>query len=78
MKQTWRQHGACRGIDPDVFYPADDDDDEAEAAKEICAQCVVRQACLEHALVTAERDGVWGGATERERRRMVRQRRRSA
>lgn len=77
MKQTWRQHGACRGIDPDIFYPVDDDDD-AEGAKEVCGSCQVRQACLEFALVTHERDGVWGGATERERRRMIRQRRRSA
>lgn len=77
MKQTWRQHGACRGIDPEVFYPLDDDQD-ADAAKEVCAQCQVRQACLEFALATSERDGVWGGATERERRRMIRQRRRSA
>ncbi|MBW3579856.1 MAG: WhiB family transcriptional regulator [Actinobacteria bacterium] len=76
MKQSWRHHGACRGIDPEVFYPPEDDD--ADAAKEVCAQCQVRQACLEHALATRESDGVWGGATERERRRMIRQRRRSA
>ncbi len=77
MKQTWRQHAACRGIDPDVFYPLDEDDD-GEAAKEVCTACPVRQACLEHALSHRERDGVWGGATERERRRMLRHRRRSA
>jgi WhiB family redox-sensing transcriptional regulator len=77
MKQTWRQHAACRGIDPDVFYPLDEDDD-AEGAKEVCTVCPVRQACLEHALSHRERDGVWGGATERERRRMLRHRRRSA
>lgn len=76
MKQTWRQHAACKGIDPDVFYPHEDE--EAEAAKEVCGVCPVRQACLEHALVGRERDGVWGGATERERRRIIRQRRRSA
>ncbi len=76
MKQSWRSHGACRGIDPEIFYPPDDDD--AEMAKEVCAQCQVRQACLEHALASRESDGVWGGATERERRRMIRQRRRSA
>ncbi|HEV2766798.1 MAG: WhiB family transcriptional regulator [Actinobacteria bacterium] len=76
MKQTWRQHAACKGIDPDVFYPHEDE--EAEAAKEVCGVCPVRQACLEHALVARERDGVWGGATERERRRIIRQRRRSA
>ncbi len=73
---TWRDSAACRGIDPDVFYPVSDE--EAEAAKSICAICPVREPCLEYALANRERDGVWGGATERERRRMIRQRRRSA
>ena len=76
MSQLWRDKGACRGIDPDVFYP--DEDDDASVAKAVCDLCVVRQACLEHALTSREKDGVWGGATERERRRMIRQRRRSA
>ncbi|MBW8827233.1 MAG: WhiB family transcriptional regulator [Acidobacteria bacterium] len=76
MIQNWRDKGACRGIDPQVFYPAEDD--SAEEAKEICGLCVVRQACLEHALTSREKEGVWGGATERERRRMIRQRRRTA
>ena len=76
MNLSWRQHGACRGIDPNIFYPVSDD--EAEEAKGICAACPVRQACLEYALANRERDGVWGGATERERRRIVRQRRKTA
>ncbi|HUP70034.1 MAG TPA: WhiB family transcriptional regulator [Acidimicrobiales bacterium] len=76
MNLTWRQHGACRGTDPDVFYPVSDE--EAEPAKAICATCPVREPCLEYALSTRERDGVWGGATERERRRMIRQRRKTA
>ena len=76
MKQSWRDKGACRGIDPDVFYPLTDED--AEEAKAVCAVCSVRQACLEFALSTREKEGVWGGATERERRRIIRQRRRSA
>lgn len=76
MNLAWRQRAACRGVDPDVFYPASDE--EAEAAKAICAQCTVREACLEYALANRERDGVWGGATERERRRLIRQRRKSA
>jgi len=76
MNLSWRQHAACRGIDPNIFYPASDD--EAEEAKGICAGCPVRQACLEYALANRERDGVWGGATERERRRIVRQRRKTA
>lgn len=76
MNLTWRQHGACRGTDPDIFYPVSDE--EAEPAKAICATCPVREPCLEYALATRERDGVWGGATERERRRLIRQRRKSA
>lgn len=76
MNLAWRQRAACRGVDPDIFYPVSDD--EAEAAKAICAQCTVREACLEYALANRERDGVWGGATERERRRIVRQRRKTA
>ena len=76
MKTLWRQHGACRGLDPAIFYPLDDED--AETAKEVCAACPVQPACLEHALVTREKEGIWGGATERERRRIIRQRRRTA
>ena len=74
--QTWRQHAACRGVEPDIFYPASDE--EAEVAKAVCAVCPVRQPCLEYALSSRERDGVWGGATEKERRRILRQRRKSA
>jgi WhiB family redox-sensing transcriptional regulator len=74
--QTWRQHAACRGVEPDIFYPASDE--EAEVAKAVCEACPVRQPCLEYALSSRERDGVWGGATEKERRRILRQRRKSA
>ena len=73
---TWRDRAACRGLDPEIFYPASDED--ADVAKSICAECPVRESCLEYALANRERDGVWGGATERERRRMIRQRRKSA
>ncbi len=75
--RTWRDKGRCRGVDPDVFYPLDDDACEA-AAKMICAGCAVREACLDHAIVNRERIGVWGGLGERERRRLIRQRRRTA
>lgn len=76
MNLSWRQHSACRGVDPEIFYPGTDE--EAGPAKAICETCVVRETCLDHALNLRERDGVWGGATERERRRMLRQRRKSA
>jgi WhiB family transcriptional regulator, redox-sensing transcriptional regulator len=73
---AWRHSAACRGVDPDIFYPVSDE--EAEEAKAVCRSCTVRETCLEYALAHRERDGVWGGATERERRRIIRQRRRSA
>ena len=55
-----------------------DDDTAAEPAKAVCDVCAVRELCLEYALGYREKEGVWGGATERERRRIIRQRRRSA
>ncbi|HMC39164.1 MAG TPA: WhiB family transcriptional regulator [Acidimicrobiales bacterium] len=73
---VWRQKAACRGVDPDIFYPVSDE--EAEDAKAICRQCPVQGLCLEWALTNREKEGVWGGATERERRRIIRRRRRSA
>jgi WhiB family redox-sensing transcriptional regulator len=74
--QIWRQRAACRGVEPDIFYPLSEE--EADEAKAICGACGVRETCLVFALTPRERDGVWGGATERERRRVLRQRRRSA
>ncbi len=78
MNTSWRNQAACQGLDPTVFYPSPDDDVEAEPAKGVCSTCSVREACLEHALAVREKDGVWGGCTERERRRIIRQRRRTA
>lgn len=75
---TWRALAACTGIDPVIFYPSSEDESDARAAKSVCAVCEVREACLEHALMVREKDGIWGGATERERRRIIRQRRRTA
>lgn len=76
MNATWQKRAACRGLDAQIFYP--DPEEEADEAKSVCAICPVRQACLEHALAQREREGVWGGCTERERRRILRQRRKSA
>lgn len=76
MTTSWSNRAACRGLDPLIFFPADDED--AGSAKAVCEQCAVREACLEHALGAREREGVWGGCTERERRRIVRRRRRAA
>jgi WhiB family redox-sensing transcriptional regulator len=76
MTTSWQQQSACRGLDPSIFFPVTDDD--AERAKDICGRCAVQEHCLEHALRSREHEGVWGGCTERERRRIIRRRRRKA
>ena len=76
QEMKWWDLGACRGLDAAIFYP--DDEDEAQVAKSVCEGCSVQSACLEHALERRERAGVWGGATERDRRRIIRRRRRIA
>ena len=70
---SWRDEAACRGLDTEVFFPLSDE--EADEAKAICATCPVREECLEFALLTRQDDGVWGGLTEAERRRLRRRRR---
>lgn len=74
MERSWADEAACRGLDPLIFYPATDE--EAVDAKAVCEVCPVRDACLEHAIGNREHNGVWGGATERERQRIIRRRRR--
>ncbi|HUE61470.1 MAG TPA: WhiB family transcriptional regulator [Acidimicrobiales bacterium] len=69
----WRSHAACRSVDPRVFFPKSDL--FSNRAKLICSTCPVRERCLAWATATNQRDGVWGGKTSRERRRMARARR---
>lgn len=70
---AWMQNAQCRGIDPEVFFP-NDGTGFSEAAR-VCAQCIVKSECLEYALEKRIEHGVWGGASERERRRILRRRR---
>ncbi len=76
QEPKWWDHGACKGLDSTMFYP--DDEASAASAKSVCETCSVQPACLEHALSIREKAGVWGGATERDRRRIIRQRRKTA
>lgn len=73
---AWRERAACRGLDARIFYPVTEE--EERAAQAVCEICEVRIDCLEWALERREKDGIWGGATERDRRRIIRQRRRTA
>lgn len=72
----WRQDAACRDADTSIFFP--EEDESPEAALEYCARCPVREECLEFALVTRQDEGVWGGLTGTERRRLRRRRREAA
>lgn len=69
----WAPQGNCWGMDPDLFFP-DGPGGDSNAAKAVCATCPVQEVCLEYALTNGERFGIWGGVSERERRRMVRER----
>jgi WhiB family transcriptional regulator, redox-sensing transcriptional regulator len=69
---SWKAEGACRWVEPDLFYPVSDSD--AGPAKEVCAGCGVRERCLDYALTCREFDGVWGGLTGTERRALYRRR----
>src|SRR5262245_61753874 len=68
----WQDLANCLGVDPDLFFP--ERGASTREAKEVCRGCVVRAECLEYALVNGEKFGIWGGMSERERRRIRRQR----
>lgn len=66
----WQEEALCAYVDPDVFFP--EKGGSSREAKRICAQCSVQKVCLEYALENDERFGIWGGLSERERRRLKR------
>jgi WhiB family redox-sensing transcriptional regulator len=75
----WRNDASCRDVDPDLFFPIGTTGiaiEQVDAAKSICASCVVREPCLEFALASNQDAGVWGGLTEDERRTLKRARQR--
>ncbi|MCC7075484.1 MAG: WhiB family transcriptional regulator [Acidimicrobiia bacterium] len=76
--RSWRDQAKCRGLDPEIFFPDPEIEEDASEAITICLECRVQEVCLEHALARREKEGVWGGATVKERRRIIRRRRRSA
>jgi len=73
MDTDWMARGKCRDMDPAVFFPSDGIG--VQQAQRICSECAVRVACLDYALVNRVDHGVWGGTSERERRRILRHRR---
>jgi WhiB family transcriptional regulator, redox-sensing transcriptional regulator len=75
-QEHWSHHAVCAETDPDVFYP--ESGEPVTEAKRVCARCPVTTPCLNWALANNERYGVWGGTSERERRRMTRVRKAAA
>ncbi len=73
METPWMNDGSCRNHPPEVFFPSDGVG--VAVAQRICATCPVRERCLEYALENRIDHGVWGGASERERRRILKRRR---
>lgn len=69
---AWQDLANCLGVDPDLFFP--ERGASTREAKEVCKGCPVREDCLEYALMNGEKFGIWGGLSERERRRIRRQR----
>ncbi len=75
MDTEWMARGKCRDMPPAIFFPSDGLG--VQAAQRICADCPVAEECLEYALANRIDHGVWGGRSERERRRILRSRRAS-
>jgi len=75
-RPAWHASAACAGMDPDLFFF--ERGDASTPAKEVCfgtrtrPACPVRRKCLDYALVRREKFGLWGGLTERQRRRLLR------
>ncbi|HEX2075869.1 MAG TPA: WhiB family transcriptional regulator [Geodermatophilus sp.] len=71
--ESWKAEALCAETDPEAFFP--EKGGSTREAKRVCAGCAVRAECLEYALANDERFGIWGGLSERERRRLRLQRR---
>lgn len=77
LSTEWQHRGLCRAIDSEIFFPPAQFEHKPEReareakAKAICAACPVRVECLTWALSVREPHGVWGGASESERKQML-------
>jgi WhiB family redox-sensing transcriptional regulator len=66
--RDWREEGICSTVDPEIFFPPRGA--STVYAKKVCRGCPVKDRCLATALENDERFGIWGGYSERERRKM--------
>lgn len=70
VELSWQERALCAQTDPEAFFP--EKGGSTREAKRVCLSCDVRSECLEYALAHDERFGIWGGLSERERRRLKR------
>ncbi len=68
----WQTYARCTEVDPEIFFP--ERGGSSKAARAVCRDCPVRMQCLEYALNNKEQFGIWGGTSERERRRLRKER----
>lgn len=68
---AWQERALCAQTDPEAFFP--EKGGSTREAKRVCMSCEVRAECLDYALAKDERFGIWGGLSERERRRVKKQ-----
>jgi WhiB family redox-sensing transcriptional regulator len=73
MDTSWMARGNCRFEPPSTFFPSDGVG--VEVAKRVCESCPAKEQCLEYALENRIDHGVWGGTSERQRRRILKKRR---
>ena len=72
MKRKWMVDASCAGVNPDLFFP--ERGESTREAKAVCDGCPVRRHCLEYAVQNVEKFGIWGKMSERERRKVRRDR----
>ena len=76
MDTNWMNAGNCADRPPELFFPSDGVG--VEVAKKVCETCPMQARCLDYALENRIDHGVWGGTSERQRRRILRSRRLAA
>ena len=67
----WMADGNCASVDPDLWFP--DRGGSARDVKAICRGCEVIDRCLQYALTNRERYGIWGGKSEMERQKLLKE-----
>lgn len=71
LDERWKADAACRGMDTNLFFPERGQTHIVRAALAVCERCTVRQECFDYCRLSGLRVGIWGGLSERARRRII-------